>query len=160
MSDLCDTFVSGRQLYQLLRLRQRRGQRLFNQHIDSSLHQFARDSQMMDGGRRDSRGPQFAVCGEHLVNRAECLAAELASYCIGAGQIRVDHPEQAHRLALQFEFFVHSGMIASEDAHAHYRDRDRIVRWQEKFSMAGCRKEIVNAKQGKSIRMVITKCCN
>src|SRR5580698_4692481 len=41
MSDLCDTFVSGRQLYQLLRLRQRRGQRLFNQHIDSSLHQLA-----------------------------------------------------------------------------------------------------------------------
>jgi hypothetical protein len=47
-------------------------------------------------------------------------------------------------------------MIASEDAHAHYGDSNRIVRprtlrSQKKFSMAGCRKEIVIAFARKSI---------
>jgi hypothetical protein len=44
-------------------------------------------------------------------------------------------------------------MIAPKDAHADHGDGNRILRWQEKFSMAGCRKQIVNVSQGKSIRI-------
>jgi hypothetical protein len=46
-------------------------------------------------------------------------------------------------------------MIASEDAHAHHGDGNRILRWQKKFSRAGCRKEIVNVNRGKSIRISV-----
>jgi hypothetical protein len=52
---------------------------------------------------------------------------------------------------LLFEFLVHSGMIASKNAYADHNDGNRILRWQKKFSRAGCRKEIVNVNQGKSI---------
>jgi uncharacterized protein (DUF486 family) len=48
-------------------------------------------------------------------------------------------------------------MIASENAHAHHRDRNRILRWQEKFSMAGCRKGIVNVNRRKSIRITVPR---
>jgi hypothetical protein len=44
-------------------------------------------------------------------------------------------------------------MIAPKDAHANHGDGNRILRWQKKFSKAGCRKEIVNVNQGKSIRI-------
>ena len=54
-----------------------------------------------------------------------------------------------------FEFLVHSGMIASKDTHAHHDDGNRILRWQKKFSRAGCRKEIVNVNRGKSIRISV-----
>ncbi len=49
------------------------------------------------------------------------------------------------------KFLVDSGMIAPKDAHADHGDGDRVLRWQRKFSMAGCRNEIVNVNQGKSI---------
>jgi len=52
---------------------------------------------------------------------------------------------------LLFEFLVDSGMIASKDAHADDGDGNRSLQWQERFSMAGCRKEIVNVRDRKSI---------
>jgi hypothetical protein len=58
---------------------------------------------------------------------------------------------------LLFEFLVNSGMIASENTDADYRDRYRILNRQVKFSMAGCRNEIVNGIGGKSIRIAV--CC-
>jgi hypothetical protein len=54
-------------------------------------------------------------------------------------------------------------MVASENAHAHDGDGDRTLRWQEKFSMAGCRKQIVNGIPGKSIWInvfVATRSCS
>jgi hypothetical protein len=42
-------------------------------------------------------------------------------------------------------------MVAAEDADADDRDRNWFLGWQEKFSMAGCREEIVNVNEGKSI---------
>jgi hypothetical protein len=42
-------------------------------------------------------------------------------------------------------------MVASKNAHADDGDRNRVVCRQEELSLAGCRKEIVNANAGKSI---------
>ena len=89
--------------------------------------------------------------GQHLLHRAEGLAPELARYFVRAARVRIDHSQQPHRLPLLFQFLVDSGMVASENAHAHDGDGDRTLRWQEKFSMAGCRKQIVNGIPGKSI---------
>ena len=105
----------------------------------------------MQGGNCNGSGLQFAVRGEHLLDRTEALAPELTGYRVGATNIRIDHSQQAHGFALLFEFLVDSGMIASKNTHTHHGDGNRILRWQEKFSMAGCRKEIVNGNQGKSI---------
>ncbi len=88
---------------------------------------------------------------QHLVHRAEAFAPKLARHRISAARVRIDHSQQPHRLPLLLQFLVDSGMIASENAHAHDGDGDRTLRWQEKFSMAGCRKQIVNGIPGKSI---------
>ena len=61
------------------------------------------------------------------------------------------HESELDGLALLFEFLIDSGMIAPENAHPHDSDGSRILRWQEKFSLAGCRKQIVNVAAGKSI---------
>src|SRR3954467_8344525 len=42
-------------------------------------------------------------------------------------------------------------MVAPKNAYAHNGDRDRIARWQKISRWAGCRNQIVPAKQGKSI---------
>jgi hypothetical protein len=88
---------------------------------------------------------------QHLIERSERAAIELARHRIRAGRVRIDHSQQSHSLALLLKFLVDSGMIASKDAHADYGDGDRTLRWQKKFSMAGCRKQIVNVNPGKSI---------
>src|SRR5580658_6063849 len=106
---------------------------------------------MMRGRRRDRRGLQFTMRGEHLMHRTEALASELAGHGVSPVQVRVDHSEQPHRFTLLFEFLVNSGMIASKNAHAHDGDGNRTLGWQEKFSMASCRKRIVNVSAGKSI---------
>ncbi len=105
--------------------------------------------QVMHGGSRHRSGLHFAVRGQHLLHRAEALAAELARHRVRPVYVGIDHSQQSYRLPLLFEFLVNSGMIASKDAHAHHGDGNRTWRWQEKFSMAGCRKEIVNGNRGK-----------
>jgi len=51
--------------------------------------------------------------------------------------------------ALLFEFFVDPGVITSKNTHTDHGDGNRILRGQEDFSMAGCRKENCNRKSGK-----------
>ena len=151
MPHLRDPLVRSRKRNQLLGLRQRARQRLLDQHIHASLHQLAGDAQVMQCGTRHRSGLQLAMRGQHLMHRAEGLAPELARYLVRAARVRIDHSQQPHRLPLLLQFLVDSGMVASENAHAHDGDGDRTVRWQEKFSMAGCRKQIVNGIPGKSI---------
>ena len=98
----------------------------------------------------DRRGLQFAVRGQHLFDGTERFAAELGSYSASTGDIRIDHSHQAHSFALLLEFLINSSVIAPEDAHTHNGDEDRSLRCQEKNSVAGCRKEIVNGFAGKS----------
>ena len=69
--------------------------------------------------------------GHHLMDRAERPAAKFAGNLVGAIQIGVNHSQQTDRLPLLFEFFVDAGVISSEDAHAHHRYGNRILRWQE-----------------------------
>ena len=86
---------------------------------------------MMHGRRRHRRSADFAVRGQHLLDRTESPAAKLARHCVGAIQIRIDHAHQPNRFALLFELLVNPGMVASEDAHPHHRDGNRIFSMQE-----------------------------
>jgi hypothetical protein len=88
---------------------------------------------------------------QHLLDRAEPAATEFARYSIGAAQVRINHSDETNRFPLLFEFFVNAGVIASENAYAHDRDRNRILRRQKKFPVAGCREEIVNGNTGNSL---------
>jgi hypothetical protein len=105
----------------------------------------------MHCGSRYGRRLHFAARGQHLLDRAESLAAKLASDGVGAIYIGVHHAQQADCFPLVFQFLVDSCVIAPKNAHAHDGDRDRILNWQQKFSMAGCRKQIVNVIRPKSI---------
>src|ERR1700736_2270728 len=71
------------------------------------------------------------MSGRRTMNRAEGAASELASNLVGAIEIGVNHSQQADRFPLLFELFVDAGMVSSEDAHAHHRNGNRVLRWQE-----------------------------
>jgi hypothetical protein len=75
------------------------------------------------------------MCGQELLDGPKCLASEFASDGVGARGIRIDYPEQADSLALQFQFLVDSGVVAPKNAYAHHGDGDRIVRCQKDFSL-------------------------
>src|SRR5215472_8147177 len=94
---------------------------------------------------RHRRSLNFAVGRDQLHHGPERLTTELPRNSISPIHIRVHHSQEANRLSLLFEFFVHAGMVASKNAHADDGDRNRILGWQVTFSVAGCRKEIVNA---------------
>jgi hypothetical protein len=95
---------------------------------------------VMHRGRCQGSGADFAVGGQHLANGAKAAAAELACHGIRTTQVGIDNSDQANGLTLLFEFLVNAGMIPSENAYAHDRDRNLFLRWQKKFSMAGCRR--------------------
>ena len=107
---------------------------------------------MMDSRRRHGCRANFAVGGEHLLDRAERSASKLACHSIGTVKIGIDDAHQPNGFALLLEFSIDSGVVASEDAHTNYRDGDRIVSLQLRSSrLAGCQQDsgIVNVKLGK-----------
>ena len=69
--------------------------------------------------------------GQHLLDRAKRAAAEFARHRVGAIQIRIDHAHQPHRLALLLQFVINPRVVASENAHTHHRNGNRIVSVQE-----------------------------
>jgi hypothetical protein len=71
------------------------------------------------------------VRGQHLSDRTESAAAELAPNRVRAVKVRIDHAHQPNRLALLLQFFIDSGVVASENAHPHHHHGNRIVRLQE-----------------------------
>ena len=89
---------------------------------------------MMHRRSRHRRRANFAVRGQHLLDRTESPAAEFARHRVGAVKIRIDHAHQSNRFALLFQFFVDARVVASEDAHPHHRDGNRIVSLQEGLS--------------------------
>jgi hypothetical protein len=91
------------------------------------------------------------VGGEHLLHRAESLAAELAGYGVRPVHVGIDDSQKVNGFALLFQLFVDAGVIASENAHADDGDVDCILTWQKRFSPASCRKEIVNGNGAKGI---------
>jgi hypothetical protein len=139
MPSLSDAFVSGRKLDQLVCLSQRRGQRLLDEDVYPSPHKSARHFKMMNRRRCHGCSPHFAVRRQHLLDRAEGSAPELARHRVRPVQIRIDHANQANGFTLLLQFLVNASMIASKDAHTHYRDGNRTFSLQENSRMAGCR---------------------
>jgi hypothetical protein len=128
--DLRDALASGSERNKFIGFHERGGKRFFNQHVDAGVHQIARHFEVMKRRRSNRRGLQFAVRGEHLLNRAKSLAAELSGNGVGTVQVRINNSEQADRFSLLLQFLVDSGMIAPEDAYADDRDRNRFLRRQ------------------------------
>jgi len=106
---------------------------------------------MMHGGNRHRRRLHLAVRREHLVDRAEGLAAEFTRHGVGALHIGVNHAEQVNAFALLLEFPVDAGVIASENAYAHHGDIDYILRWQKRFLAGRLPERIVNGNEPKGI---------
>ncbi len=147
MSDLHDAFVPRRDLDQFVGFRQGSRERLFNQDVDAGFHESAGNGEMMHRRRGDGCGSDFAVRGEHLLDRAEGPAAELACNRICSIELGIDHPHQPHRLTLLFEFFVNAGVVAPKNTHANYRNGDRVVGLQEGFLVGQLPEETGNCKR-------------
>jgi len=141
--------VSGRQPDKFVSLSESCGQRFLDQYIDARLHEIAGDCEMMNRGRGHGSSAKFTVGGDHLANRAEGAAAELAGDGISAVQIRIHNPHQAYRFTLLLEFSVNASMISSEDAHSHHGDRDLILGLQAGFSRGWLPATNCNRKAGK-----------
>jgi hypothetical protein len=131
MTDLRNPLVSGRQLDKFVGLRESCSQRFLDQYIDARRHEIAGDGEMMNCGRRHGSSAKFTMGGHHLTNRAEGPAAKFSSNLVGAIEVGINDSQQADGFALLFEFFVDAGVVSSEDAHAHNRYGNRILRWQE-----------------------------
>ncbi len=86
---------------------------------------------MMHRGRCHRRRANFAVRGEHLFDRTESAAAELARHRVGAVQVRIDHAQQSNGQTLLLKLAVNPGVVSSEDAHTYHCDGSRIVSVQE-----------------------------
>lgn len=82
---------------------------------------------------------KFAMGGENLLHRSERSASKFARNRVSSAEVWIDYPQQPDRLSLQLKFFVNARVVAPENAYTNYRDGDRIVDWQERFSLAGCR---------------------
>jgi hypothetical protein len=86
---------------------------------------------MMDRWRCHRGRAHFAVRGEHLLDRTEGAAAELARHRVGAVQVRIDHAQQSNGYSLLLKLVINPGVVASKDAHSYYRNGNRIVSLQE-----------------------------
>jgi hypothetical protein len=131
VTDLRNPLVCGRQLHKFVGLSESCGEWFLDQYIDARLHEVASHGKMVNRGGGYRRRTKFTVGGHHLTNRAKGPAAELAGNLVGTIKVGVNHPQQADRFPLLFEFFVDAGVVSSEDAHAHYRDGNRILSWQK-----------------------------
>jgi len=87
---------------------------------------------MMHRRRCHRRRANFAVRGEHLLDRTESAAAKLACHRIGPVQVGIDHAQQSNGQTLLFKFVVNPGVVASKYAHPYHCDGNRIVSVQEK----------------------------
>ena len=79
--------------------------------------------------RRHSHGCRLYTALGELLDRREGAAAKLGSGGLRPRELRIDHPCQAHRLALLGELVVDPGVIAPEGAGAGYDDVDEVI-WQ------------------------------
>jgi hypothetical protein len=131
---LRNALVRLRQPEEFVGLRQRCRQRLFDEHIDPGFHQLASNGQMMNCRDCHRRALHFTVSGDELIERPERPATEFPAHGVGAGNVLVDHTQQAERLALLLQLFVDAGMVAAERAHTDDGDIDDAVGVQGRFS--------------------------
>ena len=112
---------------QFVGFRQRRGQRLFDQHINPGFHQGPRSLKVADRGNSDGGGLHFAVRGHQLLDRPESAAAEFAGDGVGPGHIGIHHSHQADRFALLRQLVIDAGVVASKGAHADHSHVNKVV---------------------------------
>ena len=127
---------SLRETNQFVGVRQRSGQRLFDQNIDPGFHQGASGLQMVDCGYGNRGGLDFAVGGDELLDGTESAATEFAGDGVGARQVWIDHPHQADGFALLRQLVIDAGMVASEGAHADHGYVNDVVGSQVPCSRA------------------------
>jgi hypothetical protein len=74
----------------------RRGQGLFDEHVDAALHELAGGFQVSDGGDGDAGGADIGAGGEHLADGGKGLAVELGRHGLGALEVGVHYGGQLH----------------------------------------------------------------
>jgi hypothetical protein len=120
MADLADPAQTLGKADQFIGVCQRRGQRFFDQDINTGFHQSASGFQVADRGHSHRCSLDFAVCGSELLDGTEGATSEFPGGGVGSGQVRIDDPHQADRFALLCQLVIDAGVVASEGANADY----------------------------------------
>src|SRR6266852_4921273 len=118
MSNLRHSLVLFRQEKHFVRFGLRGSERLFDEQVDTGLHQLTGNIEMENGRYCHRCCLNFTVGGEHLLDRSEGLAVKLAGDRVGAHGIGIDHSHQPHASGL-LQLSIDAGMVTSKGAHAH-----------------------------------------
>jgi hypothetical protein len=73
-------------------------QRLLDEYVDATLHEFAGGCQVSDGGYGNAHGLYRRARDEHVTYGAESLASELGCYGLGSGEICIDYGREFYAL--------------------------------------------------------------
>ena len=134
MTDLTNAAQSLCNANQFIGVRQRRGQRLFDQDINTRFHQGPGGLEVADRWHGDRGGLDFAVGSGELLDRTESAAAEFASNGIGPRRVCINDSHQADGFALLLQLVVDAGMVVSEGAHADHGYVNKVVGSQIRLS--------------------------
>ena len=99
---------------------------VFDQHIDPSLHQLLRGTEVMDRGYRDRCRLNCTVRGGELLDRSKAGAAKFARHRVRSRPVRINHSHQPYRRAFLGELTVNTSVVAAESAYANHSDVNNV----------------------------------
>jgi hypothetical protein len=127
VSNLADAAESLCQADKFVSFRKRRRQRLFDQHIDTGLHQLLSRIAVMAGGHGDRSGLDFAMRCNELLDRPKTAAAKLARNRRSPRSIHIYDSDQSDWNAFAGKLMVDARVVAAECAGTNHGDVDGVV---------------------------------
>src|SRR5579872_799056 len=126
MSNLTDAAESVRKADQFVGFGERCRQRLFDEHVDSGLHQLLGGFEVVNRRYRHRGSLDFAVGGGELLDRAKTTASKFARNRGSARRIRVDDSDQPYRDSFFGELMVDASVVAAKGAYTNHGDVNRV----------------------------------
>ena len=130
MTRLQDALALFRKLNQFVGLFEARGQRLFNQQVESRIEQDRGHRVMMHGGHSDRCSIHLEICIAPRVKQlVDCGIDRDRIFLCGisrAGRVRLNGCNQRDALPCRFQLAIHAEMVApkgtgTDDSDAHNR---------------------------------------
>lgn len=122
---------------------ERSNQRLFDEQVNSGLHQLPRNREMVEGGNGNGGGLNLRMGRKQWLERNESSAAKFLCNPVPALEVGVNHSDQMYAESRFGQLLVDAGVIASECTNPDDCDVNEVVRGQVPLSSADCRKALI-----------------